>query len=79
MILGNINYQIDDFSSINLVNSYQLEDSNLIMIPGYNHQIGENLELNLRGSYYDMKGESLWNSILDNTSGIVQAGLTYSF
>ncbi|MEA3314189.1 MAG: hypothetical protein U9Q18_07425, partial [Caldisericota bacterium] len=47
LILGMVNYGIDEFSQINLMAISSINDGSIIIIPGYRNQLSNNLSFNL--------------------------------
>ncbi len=60
LLLGNINYPIDDFSSIGLMTLSSLDDGSILLIPTYQNQMGSNLNLTLRGMVLNGPKEKLF-------------------
>ncbi len=56
-LLVNAAYTLDDFSSISLMGIGCIEDSSLLLIPSYENQLGDNLDIAVRGGLY-LGGES---------------------
>jgi len=84
LILGMANYEIDEFSQINLMAVSSLNDGSIIVIPGYRNQLSNNLSLNLSTAIYFGKEDSLFGSNVSEEAqqkpkGMISVGLTYSF
>jgi len=84
LILGMANYEIDEFSQINLMAIYSLNDGSIIVIPGYRNQLSNNLSLNLGTAIYFGKEDTLFGSNVSEGAqqkpkGMISIGLTYSF
>ncbi|GAB4112924.1 MAG: hypothetical protein Kow00103_03620 [Candidatus Caldatribacteriota bacterium] len=84
LILGMINYEIDEFSQVNLMTISSLNDGSIIIMPGYRNQLSNSLSLDLGTAIYFGQEDSLFGP---NTSegvqlkpkGMISIGLTYSF
>ena len=84
LILGMTNYEIDEFSQINLMAISSINDGSIIIIPGYRNQLSNNLSLNLSAAIYFGKEDSLFGSTVSEGAqpkpkGMISIGLTYSF
>jgi hypothetical protein len=62
LLTGSVNYPLDDFSSISLVTMVNLEDGSFIFIPGYQNTLPGNIDLNINGSIFMGKEDSLSGS-----------------
>ncbi len=51
-ILGNVNYTINNFSSVSLMGISYIEDGSTLLIPSYKNQLGSNLDIHVRGGLY---------------------------
>jgi len=84
LILGMTNYEIDEFSQINLMAISSLNDGSIIIIPGYRNQLKNNLSLDLGTAIYFGKEDTLFGSNVSGGAqqkpkGMISIGLTYSF
>lgn len=84
LLVSNISYQIDDFSSISLTSFLNCSDGSKIIMPAYVNQIGNDTSLELRaGLITGSKKESasaLLKNILGQSSQLfVEAGINYTF
>lgn len=84
LILGMANYEIDEFSQINLMAVSSLNDGSIIFIPGYRNQLSNNLSFNLSTAIYFGEEDTLFGSnvsegVQQKPKGMVSIGLTYSF
>jgi len=84
LILGMVNYGIDEFSQVNLMAISSLNDGSIIIIPGYRNQLSNNLSLNLSTAIYFGKEDTLFGSNVSEGAqqkpkGMISIGLTYSF
>jgi len=78
------NYEIDEFSQINLMAISSLNDGSIIIIPGYRNQLSNNLSFNLSTAIYFGKEDTLFGSNVSEGAqqkpkGMISIGLTYSF
>ncbi|MFW5992320.1 MAG: hypothetical protein ACOCQN_03935, partial [Halanaerobiaceae bacterium] len=78
LILGNINYSLNDFSSISFMTASCLNDSSFIIIPSYQNQINSNLEFIIRGSVNEGGTNTLFKPGEKTTAG-VEIVLNYVF
>jgi len=84
LILGMANYEIDEFSQINLMAISSINDGSTIVIPGYRNQLSNNLSFNLSTAIYFGKEDTLFGpNVSEGTQqrpkGMISIGLTYSF
>jgi len=84
LILGMANYEIDEFSQINLMAISNLNDGSIIVIPGYRNQLSNNLSFNLSTGIYFGKEDTLFGSNVSEGAqqkpkGMIEISLTYSF
>jgi hypothetical protein len=84
LVLGMANYEIDEFSQINLMAISSINDGSIIIIPGYRNQLSNNLSLDLGAAIYFGKEDTLFGSnVSEGTQpkpkGMISVGLTYSF
>jgi len=84
LILGMANYEIDEFSQINLMAISSINDGSIIVIPGYRNQLSNNLSLNLSTAIYFGKEDTLFGSNVSEGAqqkprGMISISLTYSF
>jgi hypothetical protein len=84
LILGMANYEIDEFSQVNLIAISSLNDRSIIIIPGYRNQLSNNLSFNLSTVIYFGKEDTLFGSNVSEgtqqrSKGMISIGLTYSF
>ncbi|OGD37177.1 hypothetical protein A2V94_07305 [Candidatus Atribacteria bacterium RBG_16_35_8] len=84
LILGMANYEIDEFSQINLMVISSLNDGSIIVMPGYRNQLSNNLSFNLSTAIYFGKEDTLFapnvsEGAQQKPKGMIGIGLTYSF
>ena len=84
LILGMANYEIDEFSQVNLMTISSVNDGSIIIIPGYRNQLSNNLSLDLSAAIYFGKEDTLFGSNVSEGAqpkpkGMISVGLTYSF
>ena len=84
LILGMANYEIDEFSQVNLMTISSVNDGSIIIMPGYRNQLSNNLSLNLSTPIYFGKEDTLFGSNVSEGAqpkpkGMISVGLTYSF
>jgi len=84
LILGMINYKIDEFSQVNLMTISSINDGSIIVMPGYRNQLSNNLNLDLGTAIFLGKENTLFGSNLSDEvqlkpQGMISVGLTYSF
>ena len=84
LILGMANYEIDEFSQVNLMTISSVNDGSIIIIPGYRNQLSNNLSLDLSAAIYFGKEDSLFGPTVSEGAqpkpkGMISVGLTYSF
>jgi hypothetical protein len=83
LLLGNINYPIDDFSSIGLMTLSSLDDGSFLLVPTYQNQLGSNLNLTMRGTIFTDQEGGLFSIPeipgMDTMKGAIEFSLGYSF
>lgn len=84
LILGMVNYEIDEFSQINLMAISSLNDGSIIIMPGYRNQLSNDLSFNLSTGIYFGKEDTLFGSNVSEGAQqkpkvMISIGLTYSF
>jgi len=84
LILGMANYEIDEFSQINLMVISSLNDGSIIVMPGYSSQLNNNLSFNLSTAIYFGKEDTIFGpnvseGVQQRPKGIISIGFTYSF
>ena len=84
LIFGMANYEIDEFSQINLMAISSINDGSIIIIPGYRNQLSNSLSFNLSSAIYFGKEDTLFGSNVSEGAqqkpkGMISIGLTYSF
>jgi len=84
LLLGLVNYGINEFSQVNIMAISSLNDGSMIIIPGYTNQISNNLSFNLSTAIYFGKENTLFGSSVSEGAqqmpkGMIKIGLTYSF
>ncbi|MCK8817900.1 hypothetical protein MWH28_11045 [Natroniella sulfidigena] len=52
LLVGMINYELDDFSSLQLNTTYSLDDGSLMLAPGYSNQVASNLDFEINGGFF---------------------------
>ena len=62
LILGMANYEIDEFSQVNLMTISSVNDGSIIIMPGYRNQLSNNLSLDLGAAIYFGKEDTLFGS-----------------
>ena len=84
LILGMANYEIDEFSQINLMAISSINDGSMIIMPGYRNQLSNSLSFNLSTAIYFGKEDTLFGpNVSEGTQqrakGMISIGFTYSF
>jgi hypothetical protein len=84
LLLGLVNYEINEFSQVSLMAISSLNDGSMIIIPGYHNQLSNNLSFDLNIAIYSGKKGTLFGSnVLEGAQqipeGMIEVGLTYSF
>ena len=84
LILGMANYEIDEFSQINLMVISSLNDGSIIVMPGYSSQLNNNLSFNLSTAIYFGKEDTIFGpnvseGVQQRPKGMISIGFTYSF
>ncbi|HKK83334.1 MAG TPA: hypothetical protein VJ958_03810 [Atribacterota bacterium] len=59
-LLVNAGYTLDDFSSLSLMGISCIEDSSILLIPAYENQLGDKLDITVRGGLYLGEGNTLF-------------------
>jgi len=84
LLLGLVNYEINEFSQVSLMAISSLNDGSMIIIPGYHNQLSNNLSFDLNIAIYSGKKGTLFGSnVLEGTQqipeGMIEVGLSYFF
>jgi hypothetical protein len=84
LLLGLVNYEINEFSQVSLMVISGLNDGSMIIMPGYHNQLNNNLSFNLNMAIYSGKEGTLFGSNVSEGAqqmpkGMIEVGLTYSF
>lgn len=84
LLLGLVNYGINEFSQVNLMAISSLNDRSIIIIPGYTNQISNNLSFSLSTAVYFGKENTLFGPGVSEGAqqmpkGMIKMGLTYTF
>jgi hypothetical protein len=84
LLLGLVNYEINEFSQVSLMAISSLNDGSMIIMPGYHNQLNNNLSLDLNMAIYSGKEGTLFGSTVSEGAqqipkGMIEVGLSYSF
>ncbi|PJB56436.1 MAG: hypothetical protein CO097_05180 [Candidatus Infernicultor aquiphilus] len=84
LLLGLLNYEINEFSQVSLMAISSLNDGSMIIMPGYHNQLNNNLSFNLNMAIYSGKEGTLFGSTVSEVAqqmpkGMIEVGLSYSF
>jgi hypothetical protein len=79
LLTGSVNYPLDDFSSISLVTMVNLEDGSFIIMPGYQNTLPGNIDLNINGSIFSGKEDSLFASGNLLPQAVTAISISYPF
>jgi hypothetical protein len=84
LLLGLVNYEINEFSQISLMAISSLNDGSMIIMPWYHNQLNNNLSFNLSTIIYFGQENTLFGSNVSEGAqqmpkGMIKIGLTYSF
>lgn len=84
LLLGLVNYEINEFSQISLMAISSLNDGSMIIMPGYHNQLNNNLSFNLSTAIYFGQENTLFGSNVPEEArqlpkGMIEVGLSYSF
>jgi len=79
LLTGSVNFPLDDFSSISLVTMLNLEDGSFIFIPGYQNTLPGNIDLNINGSIFMGKEDSLFASGNLLPQAVTAISISYPF
>jgi hypothetical protein len=84
LLLGLVNYEIDEFSQVSLMAISSLNDGSMIIMPGYHNQLNNNLSFDLNLAIYSGKEGTLFGSTVSEGAqqmpkGMIEVGLSYSF
>jgi len=84
LLLGLLNYEINEFSQVSLMAISSLNDGSMIIMPGYHNQLNNNLSFNLNIAIYSGKEGTLFGSTVSEVAqqmpkGMIEVGLSYSF
>lgn len=77
LLMGNINYPIDDFSSISLITMASLDDGSMIFMPVYENQLPGNIKLTASSSIFSGDQSELLSYPGNKAS--YQLSLSYAF
>jgi hypothetical protein len=84
LLLGLVNYEINEFSQVSLMAISSLNDRSMIIMPGYHNQLNNNLSFDLNLAIYSGKEGTLFGSTVSEGAqqipkGMIEVGLSYSF
>ena len=84
LLLGLLNYEINEFSQVSLMAISSLNDGSMIIMPGYHNQLNNNLSFDLNLAIYSGKEGTLFGSTVSEVAqqmpkGMIEVGLSYSF
>jgi hypothetical protein len=84
LLLGLVNYEINEFSQVSLMAISSLNDGSMIIMPGYHNQLNNNLSFDLNIAIYSGKEGTLFGSTVSEGAqqipkGMIEVGLSYSF
>jgi hypothetical protein len=84
LLLGLVNYEINEFSQVSLMAISSLNDGSMIIMPGYHNQLNNNLSFDLKIAIYSGKEGTLFGSTVSEGAqqipkGMIEVGLSYSF
>jgi hypothetical protein len=84
LLLGLVNYEINEFSQVSLMAISSLNDGSMIIMPGYHNQLNNNLSFDLNLAIYSGKEGTLFGSTVSEgvqqmPKGMIEVGLSYSF
>ncbi len=84
LLLGLVNYEINEFSQVSLMAISSLNDGSMIIMPGYHNQLNNNLSFDFNIAIYSGKEGTLFNSTISEGAqqipkGMIKVGLSYSF
>jgi hypothetical protein len=84
LLLGLVNYEINEFSQVSLMAISSLNDGSMIIMPGYHNQLNNNLSFDLNLAIYSGKEGTLFGSTVSEGAqqmpkGMIEVGLSYSF
>ena len=84
ILAGNLNFGLDDFTSIGLLAVVFTDDDGVVLAPYLETDLGEGLLLNLRGGYLRgervaLFGQTVFEEEVEPVKGIIQAVLSYHF
>ncbi|MFW6034823.1 MAG: hypothetical protein ACOCRZ_01075 [Halothermotrichaceae bacterium] len=75
LLLGNVNYPIDDFSSVSLMTAANFDDGSAALIPSYSRTLSDNLQLDVSGTV--LTGDK--NELFGGDSTMCNISLGYTF
>lgn len=79
IFLGNVTYNINDFSSIGVFSITSLNDGSTALIPNYSNQLSSNTSLNINLSYFSGKEDDFFGSSQLLPKGVLNVELSYIF
>ncbi len=84
LLLGLVNYEINEFSQVSLMAISSLNDGSMIIMPGYHNQLNNRLSFDFNMAIYSGKEGTLFNSTISEGAqqipkGMIKVGLSYSF
>jgi hypothetical protein len=84
LLLGLVNYEINEFSQVSLMAISSLNDRSMIIMSGYHNQLNNNLSFDLNIAIYSGKEGTLFGSTVSKGAqqipkGMIEVGLSYSF
>lgn len=78
LLLGNISYPIDDFSSVGMMVITSLDDGSALLIPTYENTLPYNITMNVRGAYYLGGQDNLFGG-METYKGGLEVSFSYPF
>lgn len=79
ILLGNISYNINDFSSIGVFSITSLDDGSTALVPNYSNQLSSNTTLNINLSYLSGKEDEFFGSGQLLPQAVLNVELSYTF
>jgi hypothetical protein len=79
ILLGNVSYNINDFSSIGVFSITSLDDGSTALIPNYSNQLSSNTSLNINLSYLSGQEDDFFGSGQLLPKAVLNVELSYIF
>lgn len=79
ILLGNVSYNIDDFSSIGVFTITSLDDGSTALIPNYSNQLTSNTTLNINLSYLSGEENDFFGASQALPKAVLNIELSYTF